>query len=560
LGAQPAATVTVPYDPARVDRPTVELFEAGSLVWSSVPAGTGTLALGNRTATVQVDAAGTFGVFADPPTVSGCREIGTAGRYEVTADISAGVGPGGACLEVNASDVTVDGNGRRLDGTDVGTAVRTVGATHTNVTVRNLTVRNWTAGLVLDGRRPAVRNVTARAVRAGIGVTGAERPVVTDVRVATVAGPVADTVGVEAGGARRPTLHNVTVRTRATAPGGVGVGLDDADRAAARSLTLIGPVTTTDRVDPVSRNLTVGLDGNRTNGTTLTDVTVDGHAVGLAAARADRLAVRQLDVSNATVGASVAPIDGRSPANRESGTITNSSVERVAGSVAVGGRRLPAAYVRLDGTNDVVGRDLRTPTATLAAFAGENVTLVPVGATPTAPASVPIGRVTLSRRGAGPAANVSFRYDQAAVNESTIAVYRVNDTAGNWSLVPRATVDPGPDTASLTTAGPDTYGAFAAANATANGSLPLGERLFPNGLPASSTGDPPTDVDGDGTLEDMDGDGRFGFTDVIEFVFSQQRGEYASLTTAQVDALDLDDNGRVTFVDVIDLVFELQGN
>jgi hypothetical protein len=57
----------------------------------------------------------------------------------------------------------------------------------------------------------------------------------------------------------------------------------------------------------------------------------------------------------------------------------------------------------------------------------------------------------------------------------------------------------------------------------------------------------------------MDGDGVFRFIDVIEFVFSQQRGNYGALSGQQVDALDLDENGRVTFVDVIDLVFELQG-
>jgi PKD repeat protein len=83
--------------------------------------------------------------------------------------------------------------------------------------------------------------------------------------------------------------------------------------------------------------------------------------------------------------------------------------------------------------------------------------------------------------------------------------------------------------------------------------------LFPNGIPGGSTGQPPIDVDGDGQLEDMTGDGRFTFVDVVEFVFALGPIDRANLTAAQVAALDHDDSGGVSFVDVIDLVFELQG-
>jgi PKD repeat protein len=167
--------------------------------------------------------------------------------------------------------------------------------------------------------------------------------------------------------------------------------------------------------------------------------------------------------------------------------------------------------------------------------------------------------VAIEDIGTAPSASVGVRYNESAVRESSVGLY---ERAGSsWQSVPAGTVtlDTATDTATVQIGANGTYGAFADENGSAP-SLPLGERLFPNGLPASSTGDPPTDVDGDGTLEDMDGNGRFQFTDVIEFVFSQQRGDYASLTTAQSDALDLDGNGRVTFVDVIDLVFELQAS
>jgi hypothetical protein len=81
--------------------------------------------------------------------------------------------------------------------------------------------------------------------------------------------------------------------------------------------------------------------------------------------------------------------------------------------------------------------------------------------------------------------------------------------------------------------------------------------LFPDGIPGSSTGAMPTDTDGNGKLDDMTGDGRFTFQDVIEFVFALDNIAGASLTAAELAALDQDDSGQINFVDVIDLVFQL---
>jgi PKD repeat protein len=170
-----------------------------------------------------------------------------------------------------------------------------------------------------------------------------------------------------------------------------------------------------------------------------------------------------------------------------------------------------------------------------------------------------VGRYNVTGNSGGSlAATVPY---PGSLNDSQVGLYERNST-GTYERVSTVggnavTVDGNADTVSATLV-PGTY-AVLEVNRSTGGSLPLGERLFPTGLPASSTGDPPTDVDGDGKLEDMDGDGVFRFIDVIEFVFSQQRGNYGALSGQQVDALDLDENGRVTFVDVIDLVFELQG-
>jgi PKD repeat protein len=86
--------------------------------------------------------------------------------------------------------------------------------------------------------------------------------------------------------------------------------------------------------------------------------------------------------------------------------------------------------------------------------------------------------------------------------------------------------------------------------------LPAGDPApFPYGVPGGSTTRPPTDVDDDGLLEDVNGDGQFSFADVIEFVFADL--EAIDRNAAMRSRLDFDGDGRVTFVDVIDLVFEL---
>jgi hypothetical protein len=80
---------------------------------------------------------------------------------------------------------------------------------------------------------------------------------------------------------------------------------------------------------------------------------------------------------------------------------------------------------------------------------------------------------------------------------------------------------------------------------------------FQDGIPGSSTGLPPQDTNGDGKLDDMTGDGRFTFQDVIEFVFALDNIRNANLSPQAIALLDQDDSGSVTFVDVIDLVFQL---
>lgn len=72
-------------------------------------------------------------------------------------------------------------------------------------------------------------------------------------------------------------------------------------------------------------------------------------------------------------------------------------------------------------------------------------------------------------------------------------------------------------------------------------------------LPEAGSGLPPNDPDGDGLVEDVDGNGAVEFADVIALAFVD--GD--SLTTRQRVAVDFDGDGDFDFADVIELAFGL---
>jgi PKD repeat protein len=71
--------------------------------------------------------------------------------------------------------------------------------------------------------------------------------------------------------------------------------------------------------------------------------------------------------------------------------------------------------------------------------------------------------------------------------------------------------------------------------------------------PIARTGDPPTDPDGDGLYEDIDGDGAVTVVDVAAFldVFD------TPVVESNLAAFDFDGNGRVSLVDVATLLRQL---
>ncbi|MFB6296586.1 MAG: right-handed parallel beta-helix repeat-containing protein, partial [Halobacteriales archaeon] len=121
--------------------------------------------------------AGTSNEAASIPTpVSSCTVINTSGVYELTrslTDVNStrlnSRTQADACIVINASDVTFDGNGYHVDSVEpsffsvpVGIYVADSLSETRNVTIRNVTLSDWGAGIeVYNATRLAVDNVTA---------------------------------------------------------------------------------------------------------------------------------------------------------------------------------------------------------------------------------------------------------------------------------------------------------------------------------------------------------------------------------------------------------------
>ncbi|QLG29449.1 right-handed parallel beta-helix repeat-containing protein [Halorarum halophilum] len=78
-----------------------------------------------------------------PTEITACTVIDSPGHYALTQDIVRPEGDAGPCIEIRASDVTLDGNGHTLDGNDTEAPGIVTTAAHPveNVTIANLTVR-----------------------------------------------------------------------------------------------------------------------------------------------------------------------------------------------------------------------------------------------------------------------------------------------------------------------------------------------------------------------------------------------------------------------------------
>ena len=112
---------------------------------------------------------------AAPEGIEDCTTIDEPGEYELKNDITGGGDD--ACIEIRAEDVTLDGNGYRLegDGTGMGVFVHTEGQ---SVTVQNLTVRNFEQG-IWGGFASDLTVRAATVERNGTGIGGRDSMVLT---------------------------------------------------------------------------------------------------------------------------------------------------------------------------------------------------------------------------------------------------------------------------------------------------------------------------------------------------------------------------------------------
>jgi parallel beta-helix repeat protein len=127
--------------------------------------------------------------------IDSCGTIDEPGAYELSGDVSGSADD--ACIRITSSDVVVSGNGHTLAGGNASArgilihrgenASRTVDGALENVTVRDVTVANWSDGVAvgtLDGGPDGVElsDVTARDnERTGVRLIDTENATVADV-------------------------------------------------------------------------------------------------------------------------------------------------------------------------------------------------------------------------------------------------------------------------------------------------------------------------------------------------------------------------------------------
>ncbi|WP_227377313.1 right-handed parallel beta-helix repeat-containing protein [Haladaptatus halobius] len=106
-------------------------------------------------------------------TIENCREINNSGTYVLTKDFGGAAGLASGCLEINASDVTINGSGHKIQGRGVtDTTGIIVGSERSvsNVTIHSVRVERWNRGIhVTNASDVTIRKVTT--VRSTEGIT-----------------------------------------------------------------------------------------------------------------------------------------------------------------------------------------------------------------------------------------------------------------------------------------------------------------------------------------------------------------------------------------------------
>ncbi|MHB9287017.1 PKD domain-containing protein [Halobacteriales archaeon Cl-PHB] len=133
--------------------------------------------------------AGSLTVTDDPALIENCTTITAPGQYRLGEDLTAPA-DATACIAIESSNVSLDGQGYVVDGTvgyeapkqsvHYGIAIRSpAGDTVSNVSITDLTVTEWTHGVdVRDAADVRITDVTAEHNRVGIVFDGTARSAV----------------------------------------------------------------------------------------------------------------------------------------------------------------------------------------------------------------------------------------------------------------------------------------------------------------------------------------------------------------------------------------------
>ncbi|EMA53156.1 hypothetical protein C450_07577 [Halococcus salifodinae DSM 8989] len=99
--------------------------------------------------------------------IDSCATIDTSGTYTLTTDLSA---DGDECIQIVASDVTLDGDGHRITGGDSGVGVAVAGAsTLSGVTVTGVETAGFTRGVLFRNvENGTIADITATGATEGI--------------------------------------------------------------------------------------------------------------------------------------------------------------------------------------------------------------------------------------------------------------------------------------------------------------------------------------------------------------------------------------------------------
>lgn len=139
----------------------------GVLVFSPLPAA------GVGLPTSALDGASQAPTASNATEVTSCRTIDEPGRYELTTDITNASAE--SCISITADDVVFDGNGHVIDGgngTDgEGITTPLVSRLRSNVTVADVTVKNWAFGVQYTAFESGrIENVTVTDSKWGISL------------------------------------------------------------------------------------------------------------------------------------------------------------------------------------------------------------------------------------------------------------------------------------------------------------------------------------------------------------------------------------------------------